>query len=385
LPFARDSFFTWAVGSLILGGLLGLGFGILAYVFAKRQQRKTTARNWSSQSRGGRLGNGFLILVLRFLGLRAGYFCLNFVYPYFYFFAPKARRALDEYWRIRRPSISWPSRQLMIFRHLRSFARVIMDKVYWNHLGSRACFQVTSDGFECVRQAHANGRGILLIGAHAGNADLAATAFRNHGLGTRIHTLQHEAQRHTIDYIAGEKKRDQVDVIYLSEREPAIHRVHQLLRSGELLGMMADRPLDHNFELVPFFGKLVPIATSPFRIALATGAELVFVCGFKSQGLAYDFFARKPAACSMESLGKNGREFACHHYATEYTRWLETFLDRYPDQWFNLYSFFSRQPALPNGERCFPKAAFFLEDLLPPIEKHPTISERRPCYSFTGP
>jgi predicted LPLAT superfamily acyltransferase/uncharacterized protein (DUF2062 family) len=354
--FARNSALIWGVGSLALGSALGALFGALTYAIARKQAKPA---NWSGQSRGGRFGNGFLIVVLRRLGLRAGYFCLRFVVPYFYLFAPTARRSLNEYWAIRAPRLSWIPRQLKVLGHLFTFAQVLMDKVYRNYLGERSAFEYVSDGWDCVRDAYSEGRGVLLVGAHAGNADLAATGFARHGMDARIHTLQHEAARHTIDHIAGEKKRDQIDVIYVSEKDPAIYRVHQLLRNGEVLGLMADRPLDHNFELVPFLGRLAPVATSPFRIALATEAASVFICGFKSGERGYSFFARRPAP----PLRGASRELGTYHYAMEYARWLESFLARFPEQWFNLYPFFSRPPTLPNGERCEPRNVSFFEEI----------------------
>lgn len=359
LATARNSLLLWSVGSLVLGTALGFVTGTIAYFTARQLRQRARARNWSGQSRGGRLGNGFLILVLRKLGLRAGYFCLAFVYPYFYFFAPKARRALDEYWRARNPLLSWGERQWRILRQLRAFARVLMDKVYGNVLGVHATFRTRSEGFTQVREQHSAGRGVLLVGAHAGSADMAATGFGTHGLPTRIHTLQHEAQRHTIDYVAGRKSPEQVGVIYVSEREPAIYQIHALLARGEVLGLMADRPLDHNFELVPFLGKLAPVATSPFRIALATNAGLAFIAGFKEGNRAYEFSAFRPPAPPPGS----GRELSAFHYACEYALWLEHWLEKYPEQWFNLFPFFSSPPTLPSGELCQPKRSYFVEDL----------------------
>ena len=89
---------------------------------------------------------------------------------------------------------------------------------------------------------------------------------------------------------------------------------------GAVLGLMADRPLDHNVELVPFLGKLAPIATSPFRIALATGAEIVFIFGFKGVNNSYEFFARRPLSPPQAGLP---REAAVYHFACEYARHLE--------------------------------------------------------------
>ncbi len=364
LPFARDSFLMWLTGSLVLGALLGGAAGVAAYVISKRFARRAngkSAKNWTGASRGGRFGNAFLIFVIGKLGLRAGYFCLGFIVPYFHLFAPKARRALNEYWGVREPGLGWLGRQRKAYLHLRTFARVLMDKLYGNHLCSKDPFRRLSNGFENVRGALAEGTGVILVGAHSGSADLGATSMSTHSLGAQLNTLRHESQRHGVDRMAGELGKHIVNVIYVTENDPAIYRLQALLANGEILGLMADRPIDHKFELVPFLGKLAPIATSPFRISLATGAQLVFTASLKAGMDAYQSYAYRPALPPASAQGN--RELESYHYAGEYARWLEGLLTRYPDQWFNLYPFFSSPPTLPGGGRCEPRRCYFREEL----------------------
>ncbi len=383
IPFARDVFLTWLLGSIAVGLLLGTVFGALTYFSLRAPWRVTSSRNWTGQTRGGRIGNGLLILVLRRFGLNAGYFCLTFVYPYFYFFAPKARQALDEYWRIIRPEFAWLRRQREIFIHFRTFARVLMDRVYEN-LAKQPFFKIQSTGFNCIIETPES-RGILLVGAHVGNADLAAARVHSHGIRRRIHTLQHESQHLTITKVAGKVSPEKVNVIYVSERNPAIFQIHQVLNEGGMIGLMVDRPLDHNFELVPFFGKLVPIASSPFRIALASGAQLTFTFGFKSEGCLsadrgssphiYENFAASPKPAPVH--WRSNRDLAAFHFANEFARILEEFLSLHPHQWFNFYRFFSASPTLPNGGLCVPRQCQLMEELLPIANAPPPVESDR--------
>ncbi|NJL24871.1 MAG: DUF2062 domain-containing protein [Calothrix sp. SM1_5_4] len=70
-----DGLPAYLAGSLVLGAALGLAAGLLTFVAARTIQSGKGARgNWSGRTRGGRFGNGFLKLVLRRLGLRAGIF-----------------------------------------------------------------------------------------------------------------------------------------------------------------------------------------------------------------------------------------------------------------------------------------------------------------------
>ncbi|MCX6112014.1 MAG: DUF2062 domain-containing protein, partial [Proteobacteria bacterium] len=78
------SFLTYALGTLVVGAALGILVGFVTYAISKRLSHKST---WTGKSRGGIFGNWFLNQVLKIFGLRAGYFCLFFIVPYFYFFA----------------------------------------------------------------------------------------------------------------------------------------------------------------------------------------------------------------------------------------------------------------------------------------------------------
>ncbi|HTM43920.1 MAG TPA: DUF2062 domain-containing protein, partial [Polyangiaceae bacterium] len=129
LLLAGASVKAWALGSLVLGTALGLVFGCSAFALTWRLQRGR-AVNWTGRTRGGVWGNAILAWVLRTLGLRAGYACLAFLIPYYYVFAPRARRALHEYWATVRPEATGLRRVALILRHLRRFGQVLMDRVF---------------------------------------------------------------------------------------------------------------------------------------------------------------------------------------------------------------------------------------------------------------
>ncbi|MCC6137777.1 MAG: DUF2062 domain-containing protein [Bdellovibrionaceae bacterium] len=94
LELSKIFFTQWLVGSFILGSALGAIVGGSTYLLKKHFFLKKTPA-WTGKTRGGVIGNGFLKLVLKHLGLRPGYFCLYFIIPYFYIFAPRARLALN--------------------------------------------------------------------------------------------------------------------------------------------------------------------------------------------------------------------------------------------------------------------------------------------------
>ena len=104
-------FYQILCGSAVLGTLLAVATMVVTFVTALYFKKRKVRTNWSGKTRGGRIGNGFLKLVLSRLGRQYGYLCLWFIVPYFYVFAPKARRGLNEYWRLVKPRATWRERQ----------------------------------------------------------------------------------------------------------------------------------------------------------------------------------------------------------------------------------------------------------------------------------
>lgn len=121
---------NWFAGSLVLGAVLGLIAGVLSALISKSVQKPRKEASWNGKSRGGIFGNWILKCIMRYGGLKPTYFVLHFVAPCFYFFAPKARRASDEYWRILKPEASWLERQSLIVTHFLKFARTLADWIY---------------------------------------------------------------------------------------------------------------------------------------------------------------------------------------------------------------------------------------------------------------
>jgi predicted LPLAT superfamily acyltransferase len=93
---------------------------------------------------------------------------------------------------------------------------------------------------------------------------------------------------------------------------------------------MADRPLENQYELVPFFGKLAVFDATAFRMAEICKVPLFVSFGFKKDFDSYQFMAFRVE----KGLG-------------EYVELIERELIHYPDQWFNFYPFWSSPPSSP--------------------------------------
>ena len=271
------------------------------------------------------------------MGLRAGYFCLCFVVPYFYFFAPKARRASNEYWRIRDPKRSWISRQFKVVAHQFRYGQVLMDQVIQKHRPT-SLFTAKAEGIENIIDAVVAKRGLLLLSAHVGSWGLASALLRQRHPGNHMKIVQYRADGFKFSDVSENDPSS-------GDAEQSVFAIRDLLSGGTPLGVMADRPLDNRYELVRFMGRLAPFDSTPFKLSAALNVPMVQAFGFKGEGLTYEFFSTSARIYKYEP-GED-RELACLRWMEEFAAELNAKLDQFPDQWFNFFPFWSTEPQAP--------------------------------------
>ena len=379
LAGAASHYWHWVLGSFVLGsglGSIGAGLGyIAATLLGEKPGVKNgpkAAENWNGKTRGGVFGNGILKFVARHLGLNAVYFCLYFIIPYFYLFAPKARRAANEYWSVLRPELGFLARQWLVLHQLFQFGRVLLDRIFQG-FSERPRFQTNSKGMDNILGALREGHGLLLLGAHMGGWDLAASLMPTSGFTGEVHLLQYEAEGLTLNKVAEHRGRGHVKA--LASRGPGltqpILRIRELLQAAKPIAIMGDRPVANHYELVLFCGRLAPFDVTPFRIAAACGSPVLFTFGFKAAGSVYDFHATK-AQHYIYTPGED-KALRCREWVQGFATVLESFVTRYPDQWSNFFPFWSALPTPPEGVEPAKARNSLIEELCKPPSAKPAM------------
>lgn len=367
VPDEWGHFVTYLLGSLVLGSALAIVSGFAFYFVAKRKNKPAKSANWNGRSRGGVIGNGILHFVLKQFGTGAGYFVLRFVVPYFYFFAPQGRRALNEYYSIIRPEMSWFRRQLTIVAHFYRFGQILMDQVVQRY-SRTAQYTTVPHGIEHIMGLVNSGQGLILLSAHVGSWSLAADLLPTKGPIEQLTVVEYKPGEMEIRSPADSSRVEGQSPDGLTHNrlapnlaEQPIFNIQNLLRNGRPVGLMGDRPLGSRFELVSFFGRLAPVDVTAFRIAAALQVPLVMTYGFKKDRRTYNFYAGAPKTYHYTS--SEDRDLQLQTWAQEYASDLETVLKQYPEQWFNFFPFWSSVPSVPPGVRIGRAPNYLREEL----------------------
>lgn len=346
----------WIAGSLILGVGLGVVIGGITYFLLRSLQNRHHKKQaaWNGKSRGGRFGNGFLKRAIQLGGLNLGYRFLYWIVPYFYVFAPRARRASNEYWLTVAPGVGFWRRQWLVLKHLYTFAQTLLDRVYqgfYQQAKNKLYFETRRQGIENILEPLKKGKGLIMLSAHVGSWEIAATVLKEDGLDKQFNMVRYEPAAMSFDKLRNQNDPEHIHKINANQEKQSVLQIREYLIKGLPVGIMGDRPVGAHFELVTFFGKLAPFDSTPFRIAAICETPLLFTYGFKGpkteNGSSYEFSAT-PSRYYRYDSGKD-RSLQLLEWVQEFAKDLERALRDHPDQWFNFYPFWSTLPVPPEG------------------------------------
>ena len=191
------------------------------------------------------------------------------------------------------------------------------------------------EGIEHLDGALAEGRGVILLTAHAGNYELGGILLRERGL--RIHTVYKPDRFEAVERLR-ERLRNQSGVVGIPVGGAGFSTLPlvSLLRQGALVGMQGDRDFSLNGLSVPFFGREVSFPRGPWELSAMTGAPIVTSFFFVDEDRRFHASFGPPIRVSG-ARGERGPAIEAGLRA--YVADLEALIRRHPSQWYCFYPF----------------------------------------------
>jgi predicted LPLAT superfamily acyltransferase/uncharacterized protein (DUF2062 family) len=340
LNHAKDFFSILFIGSVILGLVLAVLVAIITFLITEKKTARKKA--WTGKTRGGSFGNFFMKQTAIYLGPKVAYFFLYFICPYFYFFAPKAVISHNQFYKILYPKMGFFKRQILIIKTFLKLGQVLIDNMNSAETNLKQ-FTIKRTGINHINQSLELKKGLILVGAHVGGWMFSAKIFgSNEREGVKLPVINVvEFNVGAGNNSANKINNEQLHFIQNSDSS-AIFKINQAIEQNEVIVFMGDRVNNHNFELITFFGKLAAIDTTAFKIALAKKSPISFSFGFKGSDQSYDLFITPPLL--PHNFSSKGKQEALIDLTKQYTEALESFLKKYPTQWFNFFPFWSALP-----------------------------------------
>ena len=191
---------------------------------------------------------------------------------------------------------------------------------------------------EQIRSEMARGRGVLLLGMHMSNFDLAGLALGAHGLPIQMLSLADpQAGFHILNRLRA-KGGFEVTPITPESLRAAIRR----LKNGGVVTTGADRPVPQDRELIQFLGRPAYLPVGPVRLALMTGAMVILGSCHYDADAGYVLEYTDPIEMVLtgdrrQDILTNTRRIAVI---------LEGYVRAHPEQWMMFHPFWPESPAV---------------------------------------
>jgi KDO2-lipid IV(A) lauroyltransferase len=195
---------------------------------------------------------------------------------------------------------------------------------------------ITSEGFEKVDEALSKGKGVLILGSHFGNWELASFCFTFRGykstaIARRIYFDRYDR------FINNMRASKNVNIVY---RDESPKRLLKILRRNEALGLLADQDMDSvDGIFVNFFGKPTYTAQAPVALAMASKAPLI-PCFVIRGPKRHKLILEDPIKIEEKST----KEETIKHNTQKWTSVLESYIRKYPDHWVWMHKRWKTQP-----------------------------------------
>ncbi|HJW32573.1 MAG TPA: lysophospholipid acyltransferase family protein [Holophagaceae bacterium] len=191
------------------------------------------------------------------------------------------------------------------------------------------------EGMERLDAALAEGKGVILLTAHAGNYELGGLLLRSRELS--VHAVYKPDRFEAVESLRT-RMREAAGVVGIPVTEGGFSTLPlvKVLREGKLVGMQGDRDFSLNGLPIPFCGREAYFPRGPWELAAMTGAPILST--FFYLDAEHRFHARfgEPIRISgvrgerMQSIEAGMRAYAAD---------LEALVRQDPSQWYCFYPF----------------------------------------------
>jgi Kdo2-lipid IVA lauroyltransferase/acyltransferase len=199
------------------------------------------------------------------------------------------------------------------------------------------------DGLNLLQQAHAEGKGVIMLSPHVGNWELMGLFMNTCGLGQTSQLYQAPTDPALAELLFTARSRTGARMVATDKK--GVAELLQGLRRGEVIGILPDQvPDESGGEFAPFFGIPALTMTLCTRLLQKTGARAVICAAVRTEDRpGFRLVFREPdpkiyAQHMPEALaGLNSS--------------LEALIREFPEQYHWEYKRYKRQP--PGRQRPY--------------------------------
>jgi KDO2-lipid IV(A) lauroyltransferase len=197
------------------------------------------------------------------------------------------------------------------------------------------------EGGEYMMDALKEGKGVICVTAHLGNWEIGGLLFSFKGGKVNVITLD-ERDQNTKSFREEMRRRRGIQNLYMNPHDDspmAILDVVKALRRNEIVAMLGDRIESQKTMVFEFFGRKRAFPIGVGILALATGAPVLPVFVVMEKNRKYHGIIEPPILFHYSE--REDREGALRKGMERLVRKFEEYIEKFPDQWYNFYSYWN--------------------------------------------
>jgi predicted LPLAT superfamily acyltransferase len=291
-------------------------------------------QQWTGVTRGGNFGQKFLINMFKFINVKAVYWVLWLVIPFYMLFGRKSYKAIYHYFRHQ-----WGKPPLKAFystyRNHIIFGQCMFDR-FAVYAGQRDAFKLQYTGYEHIENVMQSKSGCVVVTAHTGNFEISGYLYGQ--MQKDIFTMTYRGESEVItSNRAQQLNTNNITALNNSDDMSHIFILRDALLPGQMVTMMCDRMLGNEKRIeCQFLNGRADFPKGSFTLATKMNVPIFAVFVMKEKNLVYHLYVTPLEIDNMDNMSKQEKISA---YAQQYVVALEKVLHKYPEQWFNFYEF----------------------------------------------
>jgi len=263
----------------------------------------------------------------------------------FSWFAGRLRRTGERNLEIAFPELSIGQRRRLLHRAFGNLGRLLGVFSHFSNDNQRLQDLIICEGLDHLSHAQAAGRGVILFTGHIGAWELSSFALSlfGHPLSFLVRRIDNPKIEAMVDRARTHLGNRTID------KRSAAREMLAILREGDTLGILVDlNTLDREAIFVDFFNQPASTTFMVAKLALRTGAAVLPV--FAPWDNERDRFVLKvDPPLSIERTGNEEEDVK--RLTQQYTRIVEDYVRRYPDQWLWIHRRWKTRP--PGGPEIY--------------------------------
>lgn len=284
---------------------------------------------WNGKSKGNVIGYRIFLTTIKYFGVSCAYLILRFVTFYYFLFAKKTRKPIEEFY-INSLKFSKKKASSITKKNFYYFGQTLVDRsAFLLNKGDK--FTYTFNNEQYLLDIKNAGKGGILLSGHIGNWEIAGNLLKSR-ITSKINVLMLDEENEKIkQYLKGTTGGSHFNIIPIKNDLSHVIKVNNALTNNEFVAIHADRYLEGaKFIELNFLGKKAKFPLGPFILASKFNAPVTFVFAVKERKFHYLFSATTPIT------EKHTAEKLAEIFIAE----LEKKVILHPEQWFNYFDFY---------------------------------------------